>query len=134
MEVAEAAGNLSVDRAQVERGDARQRSRVGNGNTLLPGVDGRSAWVRRCKDVIHEIVADLGGMDNTSAAERSIVRRAAVLVTELEHMERKFALAGEASADELDTYARVAANMRRMLEAIGFKRRARDITTPVSAC
>jgi hypothetical protein len=28
MEVAEAAGNLSIDRAEVERGDARQRSRL----------------------------------------------------------------------------------------------------------
>src|SRR6516165_7970026 len=60
------------------------RSRISNGSALLPGVDGRSAWVRRCKDVINAHIADLGGLDNCSAAEHSIVRRAAVLTTELE--------------------------------------------------
>ena len=27
---------------------------VTNGSALLPGVDGRSAWIRRCKDLIAE--------------------------------------------------------------------------------
>jgi hypothetical protein len=31
-----------------------QKSRVGNGSVLLPGVDGRSAWSRRAKDVLSE--------------------------------------------------------------------------------
>jgi hypothetical protein len=104
------------------------RSRITNGSTLLPGVDGRSAWVRRCKDVIAAHVSDLGGIDNCSAAEYSIVRRASVLTVELERLEVKFATAGEANADELDQYARVAANMRRLLEAVGLKRRSRDVT------
>ena len=42
------------------------RSRVTNGAALLPSVDGRSAWVRRCKDLISEHLADLGGADNTA--------------------------------------------------------------------
>jgi hypothetical protein len=46
---------------------------------LLPGIDGRSAWVRRAKDIIALHLSDLGGFDNTSAAERSIVRRASTL-------------------------------------------------------
>jgi hypothetical protein len=53
---------------------AAQRSRVANGSALLPGVDGRSAWVRRCKELIADHLADLGGEDNCSAAERSIIR------------------------------------------------------------
>ena len=65
---------------------------------MLVGIDGRNAWVRRCKDILREHLVDLGGENNASAAERSIVRRAAVLTTELEHLEAKFALAGEASA------------------------------------
>ena len=43
-------------------------------------------------------------------------------------MERTFALAGEASAEDLDIYARVAGNLRRLLEAVGMQRRARHIT------
>jgi hypothetical protein len=108
---------------------AAGRSKITNGTTLLVGVDGRSPWVRRCKDVIAEHVADLGGADNTSAAERSIIRRAAVLTTELERLEAVFALAGEASAVELDIYARIAANLRRLLESVGLKRRSRDVNT-----
>jgi hypothetical protein len=104
------------------------RSRITNGSKLLPGVDGRSPWVRRCKDVIAAHLSDLGGADNTSAAECSIIRRAAVLTVELERLEATFALAGEASAEALDTYARVAANLRRLLEAVGLKRRPRDVT------
>jgi hypothetical protein len=115
----------SPDRPQVK---SRQRSRVSNGSTLLPGVDGRSPWVRRCKDVINAHIADLGGLDNCSAAEHSIVRRAAVLTTELEVLEVRFAKAGEASADDLETYQRCANSLRRLLEAIGLQRRPRDVS------
>ena len=103
------------------------KSRITNGTKLLPGIDGRSPWVRRCKDLIAAHIADLGGELNTSAAERSIVRRAAVLTTELELLEAKFAAAGQASSDDLDLYARTSGNLRRLLEAIGLQRRARDI-------
>jgi hypothetical protein len=103
---------------------ARQRSRITNGTALLPGVDGRSPWVRRCKDVIAAHQSDI---PDASAAERSIIRRASVLTVELERMERQFALAGEADPEQLDLYARVAANLRRMLESVGLQRRAREV-------
>ena len=93
----------------------------------MPGVDQRSPWVRRCKDIIAAHISDLGGVDNASAAERSLVRRAAVLTTELERLEVRFAQAGEASAEDLDIYARVAGNLRRLLEAIGLQRRAKTV-------
>ena len=50
-----------------------------------------------------------------------------MLTTELERLEVKFALAGEASAVDIDLYARVAANLRRLLESVGLQRRAREI-------
>jgi hypothetical protein len=112
--------------ANVRQSD-RQRSRITNGSALLPGVDGRSAWIRRCKDVIESHLSDLGGEENTSAAERSIIRRASVMTVELERMEAVFAVAGEAKPEQLDLYQRTAANLRRLLEAIGLKRRARHI-------
>ena len=109
-------------------GDKRYgRSRITNGKALLPGIDGRSPWVRRCKDIIASHLSDLGGVDNTSAAERSIIRRASVLTVELERLEVRFALAGEASAEDLDIYARIAGNLRRLLEAVGLQRRAKVI-------
>ena len=100
------------------------RSKVSNGTALLAGVDGRSTWVRRCRDLIAAHVADLGGPDACSEAER----RAATLTVELERLEKRFALAGEAEVDDLDLYQRTAGNLRRLLEAIGLQRRSRDIT------
>jgi hypothetical protein len=80
------------------------RTRVTNGKEFIAGVDQRSLWVRRAKDLLTLHLSDLGGQDNTSEAERSLMRRAAVITVELERMERQFALAGEASAADLDLY------------------------------
>jgi hypothetical protein len=35
-----------------------------------------ATWVRRCRDIIAAHLSDMGGADNTSAAERSLIRRA----------------------------------------------------------
>ena len=115
-------------RLRIARPKDPQRSRVANGSELLPGVDGRSAWVRRCKELIADHIADLGGEANTSAAERSLIRRASVMTVELERLEVKFATAGEASPVDLELYQRTAGNLRRLLESIGLRRRARDVT------
>jgi hypothetical protein len=103
------------------------RSRITNGKVLIAGVDQRSPWVRRAKDVIAAHLSDLGGLDNTSAAERSIIRRASTLTVELERFETKFALAGAADAGDLEVYQRCANSLRRLLEAVGLQRRARDV-------
>jgi hypothetical protein len=118
----------SADHPNAVRQRSRQRSRVANGTALLPGVDGRSPWVRRAKDVIADHISDLGGIENCSAAERSIVRRASTLTVELERLEAKFATAGEASTADLETYQRCANSLRRLLEAVGLRRRPRDVT------
>lgn len=117
-----------ADRPRVARARPAQRSRVSNGTALLHGVDQRSAWVRRAKDLIGEHIADLGGAENTSAAERSLVRRASVLTVELERLETKFAAAGQASSEDLDLYQRTTGALRRILESLGLERRPRDVT------
>ena len=119
--------NLHADSAEVVEPKSNGRSRVTNGAVLLPGVDGRSVWARRCRDVLDAHVSDLGGPDAISEAERSICRRAAVLTTELERLEQRFALAGEATERDLDLYQRAANSMRRMLEAVGIARRPRSV-------
>jgi hypothetical protein len=132
----------SLDRSRIDRQpsadqqrgvsvSARQRSRIANGSALLPGIDNRSAWVRRCKEVIAAHLSDLGGADNTSAAELSLIRRASTLTVECERLEAKFATAGAASTDDLETYQRCANSLRRLLESIcsgTLQRRARDVT------
>jgi len=117
----------SADRAQIDQPKDRQKSRITNGSALLPGVDGRSPWVRRAKDVI---AAHLSDVPDANAAERSIIRRAAVLTVELERLEAAFATAGEADPETLDLYGRTSGNLRRLLEAVGLQRRARNVTPP----
>ncbi|MGX1354535.1 hypothetical protein AB7M49_008160 [Bradyrhizobium elkanii] len=119
---------MSVATSAVTTSKQTHRSRVTNGTALLSGVDGRSVWARRLRDLIESHVSDLGGNDAVTAAERSIVRRAATLTVELERMETVFAGAGEASPEALDLYGRTAGNLRRLLESVGLQRRARDIT------
>lgn len=128
----ETAQDSSADSRLVAKRQRQGRSRITNGSALLPGVDGRSAWIRRCKDVIAAHLSDLGGEDNTSAAERSIIRRASVMTVELERLEARFAVAGKASERDLDLYIRAAGNLRRLLEAIGLRRRPRDVTPSLS--
>jgi hypothetical protein len=121
--------NSLQDRSPVVADSKRQRSVMTNGAAILPGIDGRSAWVRRLKDLIQIHIADLGGHENTSAAEQAIVRRAAVIITELERMEAAFAVAeGAPGLAELEVYQRLSNTMRRLLESTGLKRRPRDVT------
>src|SRR5262249_37408109 len=114
--------------AAAAAGAKRQRSALTNGRRLLAGVDGRNQWVRRCKDVIRAHLVDLGGADNASAAEHSIIRRCAVLTTELERLEVRFALANAANPEDLQLYVTASNSLRRLLEAIGLQRRPRDVT------
>ncbi|MCJ2052797.1 hypothetical protein [Methylobacterium sp. J-070] len=95
---------------------------------MLTIADGRSAWARRMRDLMALHLSDLGGEAAVSAAEKSIIRRAATLTVELERMEERFATDGEADADALDLYSRTSGNLRRLLEAIGLRRRPRDVT------
>ena len=105
------------------------RSAISNGSTLLAGVDGRSTWARRLRDLIELHTNDLGGVLNISEAEKAIVRRASVLIVELERMETDFALAeGAPNIATLDAYQRAAGNLRRLLESLGLERRQRDVT------
>jgi hypothetical protein len=112
--------------------DARHaRSKVTNGKRLFADmtVDGRSGWSRRLRDLLQLHLSDLGGEDVVSAAEHSLCRRIATITTELELLERRFALNGKgASPADLSLYFTGANNLRRLLESIGLKRVARDVT------
>ena len=52
-----------------------------------------------------------------------------MITAELEFLEARFATAGDgAKPDDLDLYLRASNNLRRLLEAVGLQRRARDVT------
>jgi len=107
---------------------AKARSKITNGRTLLPGIDQRTLWVRRYRDLLALHVQDLGGDSNISEAERAIIRRACCLILECEQREVKFAKAGAASNFDIEVYQRLSNTMRRLLESVGLQRRPRDVT------
>lgn len=110
---------------------ANNRSKITNGGALFAGatVDGRRSWSRRMRDLLALHISDAGGEDAVSAAEHSIIRRIAAVTIELELLEQRFATSESgATAVDLDLYLRAANSLRRMLEAVGLKRVARDVT------
>ena len=121
-------------RKQKHLSSNKARSVLTNGRVHILGneVDGRSAWMRRYRDLIQLHVSDLGGEDLISESERRLVRRAAMLTLQCELLDQKFALSeGEASVIDLDRYQRASNSLRRLLESLGLQRRQRDITPSV---
>jgi hypothetical protein len=110
----------------------KTRSRVTNGTSLLADVDRRSQWARRFRDLISLHTVDLGGADMVSEGEKALIRRCAALNVELERMESDFAEAGAATLPALETYQRASNSLRRLLQALGLERRARDVGPTLS--
>ena len=109
----------SANRSQVAA--PSQRARVSNGTVLLATGDNRTVWCRRFRDLIAAHTNDLGGVEQVSEGERSIVRRISTLTCELESLEALFSAQGCATERQLDLYSRVSSTVRRLLEAIGIR-------------
>jgi hypothetical protein len=115
------------------------RSRVGNGKTLLPMVDGRSLTARRFKDLVEDIAADLGGEDRLSEGQRQLIRRAAMLSAECERMEAMAArddrrpdgeIAWKSEAAfvfDLEIYGALCDRLGRLFGRLGLARVARPV-------
>jgi hypothetical protein len=63
-----------------------------------------------------------------TAPEAALLRRAVVLIVELERREAAFAQTGQIDDESLVVYQTVSNSLRRLLESVGLARRQRDIT------
>ena len=120
--------NTAETIAPVEARLRKHRSALTNGNRLfvLEGnADGRSASYRRFKDVLEQILADLGGADSLSEAQRQLCRRAAMLSVMAESMEAD--AIGNKPFD-VDLYGQLTDRLGRCLQRLGLERKARDVT------
>ena len=109
------------------------RSRITNGHTLLPSIDGRSLWSRRFRDLLNAFGSDLGQEEaSLSEGQRALIRRASALCVELELMEVRFARNGGAEIAELEAFQRASNSLRRLCQTLGIHRGriARDVTPP----
>jgi hypothetical protein len=66
----------------------RSHSAISNHKLPQPGIDGRSTWGRRVRDIYLE---RLDEVRNASISERSILRRVSVLEVQLEIIESRWA-------------------------------------------
>jgi hypothetical protein len=120
---------LPIQRRPLTRTKKSGRSRITNGKAFVLGTDGRNPWIRRCKDIAAAHTTDLGGESVISEAQRSLIRRIAILTVQSEMLESKFAkVNGDADPRDLDLYIRASGNLRRLLQTIGLERRQRDVT------
>lgn len=104
------------------------RSRVSNGNKFAEGLDGRTKWGRRYRDLCESYAEDLGGMEGLSASQLSLLKRASALTVEIERAEASFSENGDTrgpSADDLKDYQTACNSLRRLLESLGLSRNAR---------
>ena len=124
----------TADRKRLTPSLASFRSAISNGSSMfLADIDERSTWARRLRDLIGDHVSDLGGEDMISSSEMVLVRRASMICLQLEMMESRWAdNDGEASPQALQNYQRCVNTLRRTLEALGLKRRQKDITPSLS--
>lgn len=104
------------------------RSRISNGSAVLDGVDGRSVLARRYRDILGELIRDLGG--DPSAAQDAIARRASALCVWCEQIESVMAAGGDVDIAEFTTATNA---MRRLLVDLGLERRAKDITPDIGS-
>jgi hypothetical protein len=103
----------------------RPRSAVTSGSKLFVEGDPNSAWSRRFHDLVLGHVSDLGGADQLSEAQFSLIRRAAAIECELERLDARLSI-GESI--DLDSYGRCAGHLRRLFETLGVERKPRDVT------
>lgn len=115
------------ERLDIGEGPLSSRSRVTNGSELLPGLDGRSLWARRFRDLVCLHVSDLGGETSVSQSQLSLVRRAAALTVELERLETQFATEDDAKTVDMERHQRATNTLRRVLTTLGIERRLRTI-------
>jgi hypothetical protein len=114
--------------ASGERQPAKGRSAVTNGGRLHvdPPKGLETRWARRFRDVLAEIVSDLGGHDSgLSEAQRQLARRGTTIAITCEKME------GEAAGGndiDLEMYGRLTDRLGRGFQRLGIKRLQRDVT------
>ena len=94
------------------------------GSALGSNADGRSAAARRFKDILQQILADLGGADILSEGQRQLCRRAATLSIQAESMEAN-AIAGKPF--DTDLYGQLTDRLGRCLQRLGLERRQRPV-------
>jgi len=119
-------GANRVGRNQAHKDVANYRwGRTKRNLLTLKGLGHRSPAYRATKQLIREIEADLGGAEHLSAAERQMVQHGAVLGAIAQDYEARYLMGRQ---PDLTLLCRVLKAQRSCFDAIGYRRRQRDVT------
>ena len=119
---------LAIDAPEVlagSTGGAGPKARL----LTLADLDGRTRAAQAVSKTMSAIASDLGGNEHLSTGEQQIIKRVALTGAMLEDMAARWLL-GEPVDPAL--YATLSNAERRLLETVGLKRRARDVTPSLS--
>ena len=99
------------------------RTRIGTGKDVLAGIDGRTAPARRFREIVGQLVSNIGG--DPSQAQTAVIQRAATLLVWAESAEAEFARTGELDIGSFTTATNA---LRRLLADVGLERKTKDVT------
>src|SRR5436190_1910223 len=108
------------DRSALAPTKPTHRSSVSNGTTLFAGVDGRTTQARRVRDVLDEILTEVG---DATQSQQALARRTASLCVWAETQEAALARGETVDVRALTTTANT---IRRLLADLGTTRRGRS--------
>jgi hypothetical protein len=101
------------------------RSRVTNGQDVLPGVDNRSMRGRRYYDIQTAITNDQGGAEHLPEVKLQLIRRFSGTSVIAEEMEAQYVRGEQINIQD---YALECSTLVRLARQIGVNRIARDVT------
>jgi hypothetical protein len=105
--------------------DKFNRASVTNHADMLPGIDGRSASARRYRDLVIEILADQGGLENCASARLQLIRRFAAASVIAESLEASLV---EGKPIDIAEHAQLCSSLVRIAQRIGINRRLKNVT------
>ena len=118
---------MPADAAEIEA-----KPDAGKGKVRLlciDDLDGRTRAAQLVSRTIADITADLGGADQLTTAEILLVRNAAMTAAMSEHLAALW-LTGETV--DPTAFCTLGNAQRRLLETLGLRRRARDLTPSIA--
>lgn len=113
---------ISTSRLAPARPEAR--SRITNGQTILPNIDGRSVVARRYRDLCAALVTDSGGIEACSESRLQLIRRFAALAVQAEALEARLA---NGEQIDLSEHALISSTLVRLVSRLGIARRAKTV-------
>ena len=116
---------MAKDRPVFATRSKSNRSRVSNGQDLLPGIDGRSPMARRYRDIAAALISDMGGIDRCTEARLQLLRRFSAASVMAEAMEAELVNGKQINIVE---HSLLSSTLVRLAQRIGISRMPKNVT------